>query len=49
MKIKFKLNGDLVETNIRPDAFLIDVLRDLDCLGVKKAVTQALAVLVQSI
>ncbi|WP_430883612.1 (2Fe-2S)-binding protein [Fusibacter sp. JL216-2] len=36
MKIKFKLNGDQVETHIRPDAFLIDVLRDLDCLGVKK-------------
>ena len=36
MKIKFKLNGQAVETEIRPDAFLIDVLRDLDCLGVKK-------------
>jgi len=36
VKIKFTLNGDPVETDIRPDAFLIDVLRDLDCLGVKK-------------
>ena len=36
MKIKFNLNGESVEQEIRPDAFLIDVLRDLDCLGVKK-------------
>lgn len=36
MKIKFNLNGDTIETEIRPDAFLIDVLRELDCLGVKK-------------
>jgi len=36
MKIKFILNGEKIETDIRPDAYLIDVLRDLDCLGVKK-------------
>ena len=36
MKIKFKLNGESVEKEIQPDVPLIDVLRDLDCLGVKK-------------
>jgi carbon-monoxide dehydrogenase small subunit len=36
VKIKFNLNGEYIETEISPDAFLIDVLRKLDCLGVKK-------------
>lgn len=36
MKIKFNLNGENIETEIRPDTFLIDVLRNHDCLGVKK-------------
>jgi len=36
MKIKFTLNGEKIEADINPDAYLIDVLRDHDCLGVKK-------------
>ncbi len=36
MKIKFNLNNEDVQVHIEPDTYLIDVLRDLGCLGVKK-------------
>ncbi len=36
MKIKFVLNNESVEADIHPDMYLIDLLRDFDCLGVKK-------------
>lgn len=36
MLLRFKLNGQPTEVHIDPDMYLIDLLRNLDCLGVKK-------------
>lgn len=36
MELKFELNGKKVSTEISADSLLIDVLRDLGCLSVKR-------------
>ena len=36
MKLKFELNGKKVATSIEADSLLLDVLRKLGCLSVKR-------------
>ena len=36
MELNFKLNGRAVKTEIQPDTLLIDLVRELGCLSVKR-------------
>lgn len=36
MRLSFRLNGKQVETDVRPDMLLLDLVRDLGCYSVKK-------------
>ena len=36
MELKFTLNGKKVAVNVEADSLLIDVVRDLGCLSVKR-------------
>ena len=36
MRLSFRLNGKQVETDVRPDMLLLDLVRDLGCYSVKR-------------
>ena len=36
MRLSFRLNGKQVETDVRPDMLLLDLVRDLRCYSVKR-------------
>lgn len=36
MRLSFRLNGKQVETDVRPDMLLLDLVRDLGCCSVKR-------------
>ena len=36
MRLSFRLNGKQVETDVRPDMLLLDLVRDLCCYSVKR-------------
>ncbi len=46
MRLSFRLNGKQVETDVRPDMLLLDLVRDLGCYSVKEAVRQQTAAFV---
>ena len=40
MEIRFRLNGKQVQAEVRPDTVLLDLVRELGCYSVKRAVKQ---------
>ena len=36
MRLSFRLNGKQVETDVRPDMLLLDLVRDLGCYSVRQ-------------
>ncbi len=46
MRLSFRLNGKQIETDVKPDMLLLDLVRELGCYSVKEAVRQQTVVFV---